>query len=130
MLVYDTAGAGALDLSRAPLREGTVVRSVSSPDRLLSEVTRILHIPEAKLPEYQRLRLEKLRQVDQELAGSRVLIVDDDVRNIFALTSILERHNVQRVHAENGRAGHRDAAGDAGYRYRPDGYHDAGNGRL
>src|SRR5262249_61208102 len=62
-------------------------------------------IPESGLPEYQRLRLDKLRQVDQELAGSKVLIVDDDVRNIFALTSILERHSVRVWHAENGRAG-------------------------
>ncbi len=39
------------------------------------------------------------------LAGKKVLVVDDDVRNIFALTSVLEQHNLQVVHAENGRAG-------------------------
>ena len=43
--------------------------------------------------------------MDDELAGCKVLIVDDDVRNIFALTSILERHQIQVLHAENGRAG-------------------------
>jgi CheY-like chemotaxis protein len=68
-------------------------------------MTRILHVPENTLPEYKRLKLEKLRQIDDELAGCKVLIVDDDVRNIFALTSILERHNVEVLHAENGRAG-------------------------
>ena len=68
-------------------------------------MTRLLHIPESALPEYQRVKLEKLRQSDHELVGSKVLIVDDDVRNIFALTSILERHQIQVVHAENGRAG-------------------------
>jgi CheY-like chemotaxis protein len=93
------------DLQIVPVREGTVIRKAHSPDRLLAEVTRILHVPESSLPEYKRLKLEKLRQVDDELAGCRVLIVDDDVRNIFALTSILERHNVQVMHAENGRAG-------------------------
>ena len=87
------------------MREGTVVRKAHSADRLLAEVTRILHVPEAGLPEYKRLKLEKLRQVDDELAGCRVLIVDDDVRNIFALTSILERHHIEVMHAENGRAG-------------------------
>src|SRR6185369_10015886 len=76
-----------------------------STDRLLAELTRILHIPESALPEYHRLRLEQLRQLDDELAGCKVLIVDDDVRNIFALTSILERHQIQVLHAENGRAG-------------------------
>ena len=105
MVAYAPEGSEFQDLSIVPMREGTVVRKVHSADRLLSEVTRILHVPEAALPEYKRLKLEKLRQVDDELAGCRVLIVDDDVRNIFALTSILERHNIQVMHAENGRAG-------------------------
>jgi HAMP domain-containing protein/signal transduction histidine kinase/DNA-binding response OmpR family regulator len=93
------------DLAPAQFREGTVMRKVHSPDRLLSEITRILHIPESALPEYKRLKLDKLRQVDDELAGCHVLIVDDDVRNIFALTSILERHHINVLHAENGRTG-------------------------
>jgi CheY-like chemotaxis protein len=105
VVAYAPEGSHFQDLSIAPMREGTVVRKVHSADRLLSEVTRILHVPEAALPEYKRLKLEKLRHVDDELAGCRVLIVDDDVRNIFALTSILERHNIQVMHAENGRAG-------------------------
>jgi signal transduction histidine kinase/DNA-binding response OmpR family regulator len=104
VLAYAPEGAAFQDLS-APLREGTVVRKVHSAERLLAEATRILHIPETRLPEYKRLKLEKLRQVDDELQGSRVLIVDDDVRNIFALTSILERHHIHVLHAENGRQG-------------------------
>jgi signal transduction histidine kinase/CheY-like chemotaxis protein len=82
-----------------------VIRRTADPDRLLSEIMRTLHIPEHALPESKRLRLDKLRQVDDELSGARVLIVDDDVRNIFALTSILERHHIQVLHAENGRTG-------------------------
>jgi len=105
VVAYAPEGSVFQDLSIVPMREGTVVRKVHSADRLLAEVTRILHVPEALLPEYKRLKLEKLRQVDDELAGCRVLIVDDDVRNIFALTSILERHNIDVMHAENGRAG-------------------------
>ncbi len=105
LIVYATGSTAPHDLSAAPFREGTIVRTVDSADRLLREVTRMLHIPEASLPEYHRLKLEKLRQSDHELVGSKVLIVDDDVRNIFALTSILERHQIQVVHAENGRAG-------------------------
>ena len=49
--------------------------------------------------------LAAVRQNDATLAGKKVLVVDDDVRNIFALTSVLEQHNLQVVHAENGRAG-------------------------
>jgi signal transduction histidine kinase/CheY-like chemotaxis protein/HAMP domain-containing protein len=105
LIVYTPEGSAPQDLSMAPFREGTIVRHVDSADRLLREVTRMLHIPENRLPEYKRLKLERLRQSDHELIGSKVLIVDDDVRNIFALTSILERHQIQVVHAENGRAG-------------------------
>jgi HAMP domain-containing protein/signal transduction histidine kinase/CheY-like chemotaxis protein len=105
LIAYTPEGAAPQDLSKAPFREGTIVRNVDSADRLLREITRMLHIPESVLPERKRQKLEKLRQSDHELVGSRVLIVDDDVRNIFALTSILERHQIQVVHAENGRAG-------------------------
>jgi hypothetical protein len=49
--------------------------------------------------------LEQLYQTDATLAGKKVLIVDDDMRNIFALTSLLERHNMEVVYAENGRQG-------------------------
>jgi CheY-like chemotaxis protein len=65
----------------------------------------VLHVAENTLPEYKRFKLDKIRQVDEELEGCKVLIVDDDVRNIFALTSILERHHIQVLHAENGRSG-------------------------
>ncbi|HXS94162.1 MAG TPA: HAMP domain-containing protein [Candidatus Limnocylindrales bacterium] len=105
IITYAPEGAASQDLSLAPLREATIVRSVHSPDRLMAAVTRALHIPEASLPEYKKLKLEKLRQTDHELIGTRVLIVDDDVRNIFALTSILERHQIEVLHAENGRMG-------------------------
>jgi CheY-like chemotaxis protein len=105
LIAYAPEGAAIQDLAQAPVGEHTVLRKISDPDRLLSELTRRLHIPEKTLPERIRHRLERVRQVDQELAGSRVLIVDDDVRNIFALTSILERHKVIVHHAENGKAG-------------------------
>ena len=48
--------------------------------------------------------LEQLHQSDEALAGKKVLVVDDDVRNIFALTSLLERHSMQVVSADNGRS--------------------------
>jgi HAMP domain-containing protein/signal transduction histidine kinase/CheY-like chemotaxis protein len=106
ILVYASDdGISLEDLNLKPSREGIVIRKVNSAEQLLGDITRILHIPESGLPEYHRVKLEKLRQKDDELSGCKVLIVDDDVRNIFALTSILERHQIQVLHAENGRAG-------------------------
>ncbi len=49
--------------------------------------------------------LAEIRSNDETLAGKKVLVVDDDLRNIFALTSVLEQHKLKVVHAENGRAG-------------------------
>src|SRR5262249_1376503 len=62
-----------------------------------------LHAPLAKLPGPKRQMLESLYQTDRVLAGKKVLIVDDDIRNIFALTSILEWRNMVIVSAETGR---------------------------
>ncbi len=65
----------------------------------------LLHRAEADLAPDQRRILEQLRETDVTLFGKKVLVVDDDVRNIFALTSLLEDHNLKVAHAENGRAG-------------------------
>jgi CheY-like chemotaxis protein len=65
----------------------------------------LLHRAETDLSELQREVLKGLRQSGSVLAGKKVLVVDDDVRNIFALSTVLEKHGLQVVHAENGRAG-------------------------
>ncbi|MCA1643729.1 MAG: response regulator, partial [Acidobacteria bacterium] len=85
--------------------DAIIVKEASSPERLLAETALFLHRVEANLPEPKRRILEQLHRRDPVLAGRRVLIVDDDVRNIFALTSALESHNMSVVHAENGREG-------------------------
>jgi CheY-like chemotaxis protein/signal transduction histidine kinase len=85
--------------------DAIIVKEVSSPERLLSETALFLHRVEANLPEPKRRMLEQLHRRDPVLAGRKVLIVDDDVRNIFALTSALESHNMEVVHAENGQEG-------------------------
>ncbi len=82
-----------------------IIKDVRSPERLLDETALFLHRVQANLPPGQRQMLEKLHQKDPVLAGKKVLIVDDDVRNIFALTSMLERHQMQIQYAENGRDG-------------------------
>ncbi|MDX6694635.1 MAG: hypothetical protein QOF02_2238 [Blastocatellia bacterium] len=82
--------------------DAIIVKEASSPERLLAETALFLHRVEANLPEPKRRMLEQLHRRDPVLARKRVLIVDDDVRNIFALTSALESHNMDVVHAENG----------------------------
>ena len=87
------------------LARQSVVRYAESPERLLEETVLLLHRAEADLSESQREILKALRQSSSLLAGKKVLVVDDDVRNIFALSTVLEQHGLQVVHAENGRAG-------------------------
>jgi CheY-like chemotaxis protein len=85
--------------------DAIIVKEASSPERLLAETALFLHRVEANLPEPKRRMLAKFHRSDPVLAGRKVLVVDDDVRNIFALTSALEAYNMNVVHAENGQEG-------------------------
>jgi CheY-like chemotaxis protein len=87
------------------LTDTIIIKDVKSPERLLDEVSLFLHRVEADLPPAKRQILQQLHQIDPVLSGKKVLIVDDDVRNIFALTSALERHQMQVLYAENGKDG-------------------------
>jgi HAMP domain-containing protein/signal transduction histidine kinase/CheY-like chemotaxis protein len=79
------------------------LRKAQSRDRLLDQVAFLLHIPLADMAPASRTRLQELYQSDQVLAGKKVLIVDDDIRNIFALSSVLEWHDMIVSSAETGR---------------------------
>jgi HAMP domain-containing protein/signal transduction histidine kinase/CheY-like chemotaxis protein len=85
--------------------EAIVVKDVRSPERLLDETSLYLHRIEARLPTDKRQMLERLHMADAVFEGKKVLIVDDDVRNVFALTSVFERRGMEVVFAENGREG-------------------------
>jgi CheY-like chemotaxis protein len=74
-------------------------------ERLLDETVLLLHRPEDALPEQQRTVLAAARQTDYMLAGRKVLVIDDDLRNIFALTSVFEQRDLTVLHAENGASG-------------------------
>ena len=82
-----------------------VIKDARSPERLLDETALFLHRSQASLPEAQRRMLEEIHAADGGLANRKVLIVDDDLRNIFALSSLLERQQMQVSFAENGRDG-------------------------
>ena len=79
-----------------------VLKGVQSPERLLDETALFLHRVIADLPESKQKMIEALHQSDEPLLNRKVLVVDDDVRNIFALNSLLERHNMQVINATNG----------------------------
>jgi CheY-like chemotaxis protein len=87
------------------LADTIVVKDASSPERLLDETALFLHRVERKLPQEKRRLLEQLHSAEEVFKGKKVLIVDDDVRNVFALTSVLEAHGMEVLYAENGRDG-------------------------
>jgi len=79
-----------------------VVKGVESPERLLDETALFLHRNVTDLPREKQLMLEKLTSSDEDLVGKTVLLVDDDARNIFALSSALERRGMRVLTATTG----------------------------
>ena len=84
------------------LTDTIIVKDVKSPERLLDETALFLHRVESKLPSNKRQMLRRLSETDPALRGKRVLVVDDDARNLFAITTILEQHEMLVTYAENG----------------------------
>jgi HAMP domain-containing protein/CheY-like chemotaxis protein/signal transduction histidine kinase len=85
--------------------DAIVVKEANSPERLLAETALFLHRVEANLPEPKRRMIQQVMRQDPVLAGRKVLIVDDDVRNIFALSSALETYQMEVLYAEDGLQG-------------------------
>jgi CheY-like chemotaxis protein len=79
-----------------------IIKGAKSPERLLDEVTLFLHQVVSELPEEKQTMLAKVRGRDDTLEGRRILLVEDDVRNIFALTSLFEPYGVKLLIARNG----------------------------
>ncbi len=83
--------------------QSIIIKGARSPERLLDEVTLFLHQVVQELSPAQQEMLRRAQDRESMLSGRRILIVEDDVRNVFALTSILEPHGVQVEIARNGR---------------------------
>ena len=81
------------------------LKSALSPERLLDEATLFLHQVEANLPADKRNMLQMIHDKTQILKRKKVLIIDDDMRNTFALTILLEDHDMEIVIGENGKEG-------------------------
>jgi CheY-like chemotaxis protein len=84
------------------IAKSIVLKDVRSPERLLDETALFLHRVVGNLPVHKQEMLERLHQTDEALIGKKVLVIDDDVRNIFALSSLLERHGIQVLTATAG----------------------------
>jgi len=85
------------------LARSVVVKGVESPERLLDETSLFLHRVVSELPPNKQRMLDRLHRSDDDLVGRTVLVVDDDVRNIFALSSVLERRGMNVLTAHTGR---------------------------
>ncbi|AHV99058.1 response regulator [Paenibacillus sabinae] len=83
--------------------ESIIIKDVRSPERLLDETTLFLHRVEANLPEDKRKILQRLHNKEELFEGKKILLVDDDIRNVFALSSVLEGYQMEVKFAENGR---------------------------
>jgi CheY-like chemotaxis protein len=79
-----------------------VVKGVESPERLLDETSLFLHRVVTDLPADKQQMLERLNRSDEDLVGKTALLVDDDARNIFALSSMLERRGMKVLTATTG----------------------------
>ena len=85
------------------LARSVIVKDVESPERLLDETSLFLHRVVTDLPVEKQKMLDRLHRSDEALVGKKVLVVDDDVRNIFALSSVLERRGMTVLTAGTGR---------------------------
>jgi HAMP domain-containing protein/CheY-like chemotaxis protein/signal transduction histidine kinase len=85
------------------LAQTVIVKDVTTMERLLDETALFMHRVESNLPERKQRVLRRLAKADPQLSERCVLVVDDDLRNIFALTSLLEGHRMNVLYAENGK---------------------------
>ena len=103
IIVYSARDFNKEEVSQlSKLSSSIVLKDVHSMDRLLEEVMMHLHINYAHLPTEIRRRLENIRMKNDVLSGRKILVVDDDVRNLFAITTVFERYNINVITAESG----------------------------
>ncbi|NOQ52122.1 MAG: response regulator [Desulfuromonadaceae bacterium] len=85
--------------------ESIIIKGAHSPERLLDETTLFLHRVETQLPDAKQKMLRSVQSADTGCEGKLVLVVDDDMRNVFALSSVLEENGMQVIVGKNGREG-------------------------
>jgi CheY-like chemotaxis protein len=83
--------------------DSIVIKGVNSPERLLDEVSLFLHSVQRSLPPDQRQKIRMIHDSDDTLKERKILLVDDDLRNTFALSKILKQHGLEVIMADNGK---------------------------
>jgi signal transduction histidine kinase/HAMP domain-containing protein/CheY-like chemotaxis protein len=113
MIIYSTRELSKKEeIHLKRLTQTSVLKDVRSPERLVDEVALFLHRRVDSLSDDHRAMLQQLHRADTVLTGKKVLIVDDDIRNIFAMTSLLEPHQMQIMSAETGKSAIESLQGD------------------
>jgi CheY-like chemotaxis protein len=103
VIVYSAKDFNRQELNQINLTSNSVLlKGVNSIEQLLEETVTHLHIPHKELAPSKRRIIENIRNKEDILSGKNVLIVDDDVRNLFALTTVFERFNINVITAESG----------------------------
>ncbi len=103
VIVYSAKDFSRQELNQINLTSNSVLlKGVNSIEHLLEETVTHLHIPHKDLAPSKRRIIENIRNKEDILSGKNVLIVDDDVRNLFALTTVFERFNINVITAESG----------------------------
>ena len=104
LMVYSTRDLNKKEeLTLKRLCQAMALKDVRSPQRLLDETCLFLHRRIDSIPDAKRRMIEDLHRAETVLVGKKVLIVDDDIRNIFAMTSLLEPYQMQILSAETGK---------------------------
>ncbi|HTR28793.1 MAG TPA: HAMP domain-containing protein [Puia sp.] len=104
VIVYSAKDFDKKELNHLHRTSNTILlKGVNSLEHLLEETVLHLHINHRELAPEKRRVIENIRMKDDILTGKSVLVVDDDVRNLFALTTVFERYNINVVTAESGR---------------------------
>jgi len=85
--------------------DSIIIKGVRSPERLLAETTLFLHRVEANMPEKKRRMLQMVHDKDAVFKDKKILIVDDDMRNVFAISSVLETKGIKVIVGKNGKDG-------------------------
>jgi len=85
------------------LSSSVILKGVNSLEHLLEETILHLHINHKELAQEKRRVIENIRRKEDILSGKNILVVDDDVRNLFALTTVFERYNINVITAESGK---------------------------
>ena len=112
------------------MAKSIVLKDVRSPERLLDETSLFLHRVVTDLPREKQAMLQRLHGSAEILRGRKVLVVDDDARNIFALTSVLENQDMEVISATNGAGAIEMHSEQSRSKRSPHGHYDARHGRL